>query len=179
VALWSVPLQIQTSIPLDSFIICTEESRSDSLQRGNFLFFKTFRPWLWSSLQSSGQWKTGALSPGAKRPERDGDRSPPCSADGKNEESSTSTPLGWFRLEIWKLWGLWGGVERGTCPLCRREESATHILLNCQKTKRWREKYLGKKWPQRNDAAAIKKLVKVLQNYRSKTVWHISVQSQM
>jgi hypothetical protein len=45
------------------------------------------------------------------------------------------------------------GVERETCPLCRREESATHVLLNIQETKRWREKYM-------NDAVTFKQVVR-------------------
>jgi hypothetical protein len=54
--------------------------------------------------------------------------------------------LAWFWKEVWKLKGLRGGFERGTCLLCRPEESAPHILLNCQKAKRWREKFLSVKW---------------------------------
>ena len=40
-----------------------------------------------------------------------------------------------------------------------RGEDATHFLLSCQETQRWREKILGKKGLQVNDAVASKKLV--------------------
>ena len=50
--------------------------------------------------------------------------------------------LAWFVKWIWKLKVLKGEVERGTCPLCRDEESAIRILLICQeKAKIEREIY--------------------------------------
>ena len=45
--------------------------------------------------------------------------------------------LGWFQM---------GWVKRGTCSLCRGEESAFHILLNYHETQRWKKEFLGIKW---------------------------------
>jgi predicted metal-binding transcription factor (methanogenesis marker protein 9) len=58
-----------------------------------------------------------------------------------------------------RVYGGGCGVEGGTCPLCQGEQSATHILLNCQETQRLRENFLDKKWLQMNMAVAFKKLV--------------------
>jgi hypothetical protein len=53
--------------------------------------------------------------------------------------------LAWFWKEVWKLNGLRGGFERGTCLLCQLRRVPIHILLNCWKAERWREKFLGMK----------------------------------
>ena len=71
--------------------------------------------------------------------------------------------FGWG-FEHWKSWGLrfYGGgcgVEGGTCPLCQGEQSATHILPNCQETQRLRGNFLDKKRLKMNMAVAFKKLV--------------------
>jgi hypothetical protein len=63
-------------------------------------------------------------------------------------------------MVVRKLRGLISGVGKGVWPLCWCEESAPHILLNWQTTKRYREKYLGKKWLHMNDVVAIKNLVR-------------------
>jgi hypothetical protein len=68
--------------------------------------------------------------------------------------------LVWFQMGIWKLKGLRGGVERGTCSLSQCGENAIHTLLNCKETNRWREKYLNKKWLQMNNEVAFNKLVR-------------------
>jgi hypothetical protein len=71
--------------------------------------------------------------------------------------------LVWDR--VWKLSGL--REPRG--------EDATHFLLNCQGTQRWREKILGKKGLQVNDAVvASKKLVwQSLQSCKTAASRHI------
>jgi hypothetical protein len=48
-----------------------------------------------------------------------------------------------------------GGLEiegvKGSMSIVWGEESATHILLHCQATQRWRETFLGKQGLQMND----------------------------
>lgn len=39
---------------------------------------------------------------------------------------------------------LTGEVERGTCPLCRDEETAIHILLICQEKAKIEREIYGK-----------------------------------
>jgi hypothetical protein len=50
-----------------------------------------------------------------------------------------------------------GGLVSGLSE--PRGEGATLFLLSCQETQRWREKFLGKKGLQVNDAVSSKKLV--------------------
>jgi hypothetical protein len=64
----------------------------DSRRRlGIFLFTTASRTAL-GPTQPPLQWVPGALSLGVKRPEREGDHSPPSSAEVKNSWSYTSTP---------------------------------------------------------------------------------------
>jgi hypothetical protein len=74
--------------------------------------------------------------------------------------------LAWFWKVVWKLNGLRGGFERGTCVLMPAEESAPHILLNCWKAERWRGKFLSMKWK-------LLRTCDMLQNYRSEAIRHI------
>jgi hypothetical protein len=59
----------------------------------------TFRPALEEPTQPPIQWKSGALSLGLKRVEREADCSPPSSAEVKNARNYTSTPP--VRLTAW------------------------------------------------------------------------------
>jgi hypothetical protein len=48
-----------------------------------------------------------------------------CSRDERNG-------LTWEELTgVWKLTGIRRGWGKGTCPLCRGNEDAKHILLSC------------------------------------------------
>jgi len=76
-----------------------------------------------------------------------------------------SSGLGWFQM---------GWVKRGTCPLWWGEESAIHILQNCQETQKWKEKFLGIKWLQMNEVT-VEETCKALQNYGSEAVRHIFI----
>jgi hypothetical protein len=58
---------------------------------GIFIFTTLFRPAL-GTTQTSIQWVPGALSLGLKRPGRETDHSPPCSAEVKNAWRYTTTP---------------------------------------------------------------------------------------
>jgi hypothetical protein len=51
----------------------------------------------------------------------------------------------WFQAGIWKLRGMWKGLEIGSCPLCNGEEDAIHNLLKCPETRRLREHPLSRK----------------------------------
>jgi len=42
------------------------------------------------------------------------------------------------KTEILKLRGTGTEFERGMCFLCFGEEDATHILLNCRETRKWK-----------------------------------------
>jgi len=47
-----------------------------------------------------------------------------------NERSA----IAWFRLQVWKLIGLRGGVERVICLFCWEKENESHTLLKCKET---------------------------------------------
>jgi hypothetical protein len=49
---------------------------------------------------------------------------------------------------------------RRKCPLCLEEEDAKHILLECKKTKYWREKLIHDKWLSMNKDIAYRKILK-------------------
>jgi hypothetical protein len=50
-------------------------------------------------------------------------------------------------------------MGKGTCPLCRGNEAAKHILLMCPKTKKWSMKFINKKLLCINEEPAHKKIV--------------------
>jgi hypothetical protein len=47
---------------------------------------------------------------------------------------------------VWKLRGISGGLEKGTCPLCMGNDDMKHILLSCPETKKWRMQFMSTKW---------------------------------
>jgi hypothetical protein len=44
--------------------------------------------------------------------------------------------LAWMKAGVWKLRGIRRGLKKGTCPLCRGNEDAKHVLLSCPETKK-------------------------------------------
>jgi hypothetical protein len=51
-------------------------------------------------------------------------------------------------------------MGKETYPLCRGNEGAKHILLGCPETKKWRMKFINKKWLCINEELAYKNIVK-------------------
>jgi hypothetical protein len=47
--------------------------------------------------------------------------------------------------EGWYL-GIRRASEKERCPVCLEEEDVLHILLECKEPKKWRVKYLRRKW---------------------------------
>jgi hypothetical protein len=64
-----------------------------------------------------------------------------------------------MKAGVWKLRGIRRRWEKGTCPLCRDNEDAKHILLICPETKKWRMQFINKKWLCINEELAYKKIV--------------------
>jgi predicted metal-binding transcription factor (methanogenesis marker protein 9) len=58
---------------------------------------------------------------------------------------------------------------RGRYSLCRVEETASHILLNCSEPKRWREKFLRRKWLDIKDETVFKISVECTKITRART----------
>jgi hypothetical protein len=50
-----------------------------------------------------------------------------------------------MKAGVWKLRGIRRGWEKGTCPLCRGNEDAKHVLLSCPETKKWGMQFMNKK----------------------------------
>jgi hypothetical protein len=67
--------------------------------------------------------------------------------------------LAWFKTGIWKLRGMRKGSEKARCPLCSEDEDATHILLKCSETRKWREQFLRRKWLVLNEWIAYTKII--------------------
>jgi hypothetical protein len=53
--------------------------------------------------------------------------------------------IGWWKMVIWRLKGVRGNTEQGMCPMCNKEEGWSHIL-RCEKTRRWREDLVDKRF---------------------------------
>jgi hypothetical protein len=51
------------------------------------------------------------------------------------------------------------GFEKGRCPVCSEEEDIIHILLKCSETRKWREKFLSRKWLGLNEWIILKKII--------------------
>jgi hypothetical protein len=51
--------------------------------------------------------------------------------------------IGWWKMDIWRLKGMRGNIDKGVCPVCRKEEGGSHIL-QCEGTRVWRD-MVGKK----------------------------------
>jgi hypothetical protein len=60
-----------------------------------------------------------------------------------NPEDSHLRGIGWLKIGIWRLRGVWGNTEQGMCPMCNKEEGWSHIL-RCAETRRWREELVDK-----------------------------------
>ena len=104
-------------------------------------------------------WAPGPVWTGAENPPRTGIETQDRPARSESQYRP-SCPGPWFRKGIWKLRVLSCGVERGTCPLYRGEESGTRVLLNCQGTQRWTEKFTEKKWLRINAGIEFNKIMK-------------------
>jgi hypothetical protein len=73
----------------------------------------------------------------------------------RNERNGSA----WMKAGVWKLRGIRRGWEKGTCPLCRDNVDAKHILLSCPETKKCRMQFMNKKWLCINEELSYKKIV--------------------
>jgi hypothetical protein len=64
-----------------------------------------------------------------------------------------------MKAGVWKIRGVRRRREKGTCPLCRGNEDAKHILLSCSETKNWRIQFINKKLLCINEELVYKKIV--------------------
>jgi hypothetical protein len=51
-------------------------------------------------------------------------------------------------------------TDKGRCPLCLGEKDVKHTLLDCFKTRNWRQKVLSEKWLNRNKEIAYWKILR-------------------
>jgi len=73
--------------------LCSGQPGFDSSQRQRFFLFATTFRLVLGPTQTSLQWVPGALSPGLKWPEHEGDHSPPSNVDVKRAWVSLSLYL--------------------------------------------------------------------------------------
>jgi hypothetical protein len=36
--------------------------------------------------------------------------------------------IGWWKMGSWRLKGMRGNIDKGVCPVCRKEGGGSHIL---------------------------------------------------
>jgi hypothetical protein len=63
---------------------------------------------------------------------------------------------GWWKMGIWRLKGMRGNIDKGVCPVCRKEEGGSHIL-QCEGTRVWRGRWLERKFASVYPEIGIKK----------------------
>jgi hypothetical protein len=49
--------------------------------------------------------------------------------------------IGWWKMDIWRLKGMRGNIDKGVCPVCREEGGGSRIL-QCEGTRVWRGRWL-------------------------------------
>jgi hypothetical protein len=59
-------------------------------------------------------------------------------------------------MGIWRLKGVRGNIDKGVCPVWRREEGGNHIL-QCEGTRVWRDRWLERKFTDILPEIGIKK----------------------
>jgi hypothetical protein len=53
--------------------------------------------------------------------------------------------IGWWKMGIWRLKGVWRNIEQGICHMCNKKEGWSHIL-RCEETRSWREELVDKRF---------------------------------
>jgi hypothetical protein len=51
--------------------------------------------------------------------------------------------IGWWKMGIWRLKEMRGNIDKGVCPVCRKEGGGSHIL-QCEGARVWRDRCLEK-----------------------------------
>jgi hypothetical protein len=67
---------------------------------------------------------------------------------------------------VWKLNGIRRNTGKGRCPLCLGEMDVKHILLECFKTRNWKQKFLNEKWSNWNNEIAYRKILRCTNKYQ-------------
>jgi hypothetical protein len=53
--------------------------------------------------------------------------------------------IGRWKMGIWRLKGMRGNIDKGVCPVCRKEGAGSHVL-QCEDTRVWRNRWLERKF---------------------------------
>jgi hypothetical protein len=59
-------------------------------------------------------------------------------------------------MGIWRLRGMRENIDKGVCPVCRKEGGGSHNL-QCEGTKVWRDRWLERKFTGIHPEIGIKK----------------------
>jgi hypothetical protein len=62
----------------------------------------------------------------------------------------------WWKMGIWRLKGMRGKIDKGVCPVCRKEDGGSRIL-QCEGTRVWRDRWLERKFSSIHPEIGIKK----------------------
>jgi hypothetical protein len=60
-------------------------------------------------------------------------------------------------MGIWRLKGMRGNIDKGVCPVCRKEDGGSHIL-QCEGTGVWKDRWLERKFTSIHTEMGIKKI---------------------
>jgi hypothetical protein len=63
--------------------------------------------------------------------------------------------IGWWKMGIWRLKGVRGNIDKGVCPVCRKEGGSR--ILQCEGTRVWRDRWLERKFTGIHPEMGIKK----------------------
>jgi hypothetical protein len=59
-------------------------------------------------------------------------------------------------MDIWRLKGMRGNIDKSVYPVCRKEELGSHIL-QCEGTRVWRDRWLERKFTSVHSEIGIKR----------------------
>jgi hypothetical protein len=65
--------------------------------------------------------------------------------------------IGWWKMGIWRLKGMRGNSDKGICPVYRKERGGS-LILQCEDTRVWRDRWLERKFTSLNPDIGIKKI---------------------
>jgi hypothetical protein len=65
--------------------------------------------------------------------------------------------IGWWKMGVWRVKGMRGNIDKGVCPVCKKEEGGSHIL-QCEGTRVWRDRWLVRKFTSVHPEMGIKKI---------------------
>jgi hypothetical protein len=77
--------------------------------------------------------------------------------------------IGWWKMDIWRLKGVWGNTEQGMCPVCNKEEGWSHIP-RCVEIGSWREELVDKRFTNIEPEIGMRRIATIKDNDKMQKV---------